>query len=71
MTRWIMAIVVGLLTLLARNQEKWQKIQGKAILGAVPAVAFIVQFIVDHVIIWLAARGQKARRALRELSSMT
>ncbi|EJD37330.1 hypothetical protein AURDEDRAFT_173605 [Auricularia subglabra TFB-10046 SS5] len=62
LTRWMMAAIVGLLSLLARNPAKWQEMQDKALLGGVAAVAFVLQFIADHVIIWLAAKRRRANR---------
>ncbi|EJD37317.1 hypothetical protein AURDEDRAFT_173591 [Auricularia subglabra TFB-10046 SS5] len=58
-SRWLMAIVLGLLTLLANNDSDWQRIQDNAVLGAIVAVAFVIQFAVDYGLIWVASWRQK------------
>ncbi|EJD37333.1 hypothetical protein AURDEDRAFT_173608 [Auricularia subglabra TFB-10046 SS5] len=52
-TRATTAVIVGLLSFLARNPVQWQEMQDKALMGAFAAVAFVAQVIVDHVIIWI------------------
>ncbi|EJD37311.1 hypothetical protein AURDEDRAFT_129509 [Auricularia subglabra TFB-10046 SS5] len=64
LSRWVTAVVLGLLTLLGTNTAKWQRLQDEALLGAIVAIAFIVQFAIDYGLLICAAWRQKRGQAL-------
>lgn len=71
LSRWTMAGILALLSLLGTNRVNWQKLQDQAMLGAIVAMAFIFQFGIDHLVIWIASRRQKYWRRMGSHSSIS
>ncbi|KZW03427.1 hypothetical protein EXIGLDRAFT_828360 [Exidia glandulosa HHB12029] len=56
LSRWGMAITLALTTLFKLDSGLWKQLEDLGMLGAMVAIAFIVQFAVDHLLIGLAVR---------------
>ncbi|EJD37327.1 hypothetical protein AURDEDRAFT_147047 [Auricularia subglabra TFB-10046 SS5] len=70
LSRWTMAVILVLLSLLGTNRVSWTKLQHQAMLGAIVGIAFIIQFGVDHLVLGIASRRQKYLRTMGSRSSI-